>query len=48
MAIANVVDRGSMLCVYDEKGLLLSQIPKSDGLQGYTSATAGESHFELA
>jgi len=39
MAIANVVDRGSMLWVYDERGQLLGQVPKGDSLQGCTSTT---------
>ena len=39
MAIANVVDRGNMLWVYDEHGHVLGQVPKGDSLQGYTSTT---------
>jgi len=39
MAIANVVDRGTMLWVYDERGNLLGQVPKWDGLQGFTPTT---------
>jgi len=30
MAITNVVDRGSTLWVYDERGQLLGQVPKGD------------------
>lgn len=37
MAIANVVDRGAMLWVYDEHGHVLGQVPKGDSLQGYTT-----------
>jgi hypothetical protein len=43
MAIANVVRRGSVLCIYNERGqqlcmLSIGSAPK-DGLQGFTSST---------
>ena len=39
MALGNVVQRGSTLYVYDEKGRQLSTIPVGNGLKGYTSST---------
>ena len=37
MAIANAVQRGSTVYVYDERGRLLATISAGNGLQGYTS-----------
>ncbi len=44
MAIGSVIQKGSMVFVYDEKGRVLCTIPagnidKGDGLTGYTSGT---------
>ena len=43
MAIGNVVQRGSFVYVYDEKGHQTASIPAGsapgDGLKGYTSST---------
>ena len=39
MAIANVVQRGSMLYVYDERGRQLAVVSAGDRLQGYTSTS---------
>lgn len=43
MAIGNVVERGSFVCIYDEKGNQISSIAvgsgPNDGLRGYTSST---------
>lgn len=43
MAIGSVIEEGSMIRVYDEKGKKLSYVQKGngpkDGLQGYTSTT---------
>lgn len=43
MAIGNVVERGSFVCIYDEKGNQISSIAvgsgPNDGLKGYTSTT---------
>ncbi len=43
MAIANVVQRGSFIYVYDDKGKQLCSISAghgpNDGLKGYTSST---------
>lgn len=43
MPISAAVERGSVIYVYDEKGMLITSFPGStapgDGLQGYTSST---------
>lgn len=39
MAIGNVVERGSWVYVYDEKGKQLATLSVGDGLKGYTSTT---------
>lgn len=48
MAIGNVVQRGSLVYVYDEKGRQLFSKPTgtgpADGLKGYTSTTVNIRH----
>jgi len=48
MAIGNVIQKGSFVFVYDEKGRQLCSIPAGsgpqDGLQGYTSSTVNVRH----
>ena len=39
MTIANVIEKGLLLHVFDERGRLLFAKAKGDGLQGYTSTT---------
>ena len=42
MAIGNAVERGSVVCIYDEKGFQTAAVPAdngpNDGLKGYTSS----------
>jgi hypothetical protein len=48
MAIGNVVERGSYVYVYDERGQKTGSIPAgsgpNDGLKGYTSNTVNVRH----
>jgi len=39
MAIANAVQRGSTIYIYDEKGHSLGSVPAYDGLHGFTSGS---------
>ena len=43
MTIGNAVQRGDVVYIYDEKGLLTGQVPAGSGpqrgLKGYTSST---------
>ena len=39
MAIGSVVEKSGSVYIYDERGRYISQVPSSDGLQGYTGST---------
>ena len=39
MAIANAVQKGSLIYLYDEKGRSLASVPAFNGLVGFTSTT---------
>ena len=38
MTIGNVVQRGSLIYVYDERGRQIATVSAGDGLQGYTGS----------
>jgi hypothetical protein len=39
MAIANAIQKGSTVFMYDEKGRQLGQVAAGDGIHGYTSSS---------
>ncbi len=39
MAIANAIQKGSVVYIYDEKGRQLGTVTAGDGLQGFTSGS---------
>ena len=39
MPIANAVQRGSSIIIYDDKGRIIGSVPAYDGLHGFTAVS---------